>query len=99
MPMFFIIPIFSSIIFFVVFTIITISIIKAAKNKNLFVNMDEQFKDLKQNATKISQRIFNPELIDEIKNEKHSTCEYCGSSVDYNVKKCPNCSANIKTKK
>lgn len=44
----------------------------------------------------LSNNAFNAT---EQKKEEESICEYCGTVVSSDIKKCPNCSANITKKK
>ena len=89
-----IIPTICVIGFFVVFFIVIISALKISRSqhKNIFNDVEKDFKQLGEKAkTILSNNIFN---MDET-----IICEYCSSQLPKGTTKCPHCSASVKKTK
>lgn len=79
--------------FIVVFVFIIIIVVSArhAKSSTKIQDKAENIFD-----SILSNNAFNAT---EQKKEEEFICEYCGTVVSSDIKKCPNCSANITKKK
>lgn len=84
---FFIVPTIMSIIFGIVFITVFVfvitSIIRNVKNA----------KDISKDIIDVQKKV-----VEKIKNGGKVTCQYCNSTFDAKLDKCPNCSASVKEK-
>ncbi len=80
--------------FIVVFIFIVVIIIVSAKHSKNSTKIQDRAENIFDSI--LSNNVFNTKGQEK---EEESVCEYCGTVVSSDKKKCPNCSANITKKK
>ena len=87
--MFFIVPIFFEIVFVVVFVTIIATIIRRARHHIITTSkLDDQMRSSENDVSSLEDVNLSNEC-------QEIYCDYCGSKIDKDKKKCPSCGARI----